>query len=105
MLQHGVPITGALHGAAARGDLDAIRLLLEHGADVNERLPIEVAHSRKTACSVGWTPMHCAAARGHPEAMKLLEDEGGLTDVLDSRGKTPLQVLHEDDPFHQRNRS
>ena len=102
MLEYEVPMTGALHGAAVRGNLDVIRLLVKRGADVNEPLSKEVAYSRKTACLPSWTPMHCAAARDEEEAVKLLESLGGSNDTLDCRGKTPRQVQQEDCIFSGR---
>lgn len=87
LLARGLPIagSGALHTAATLGQLDTMRLLMQHGADVNETLP---AWSNRT-------PMHFAAKRGEIEAMKLLEENGALSDVKDADGKTPAQVLEE----------
>ncbi|KAF2675725.1 ankyrin [Lentithecium fluviatile CBS 122367] len=87
LLQHGTPIahTGALHTAAHRGHLDTMRLLMQHGADVNEVLS-------------GWrnrTPMHFAASKGQVDAMKLLEHSGARSDLKDVNGKTPAQLLEE----------
>ena len=44
----------ALHAAAEEGDLEAARMLLEAGADVNARM------------DDGRTPLHCAAGYGKP---------------------------------------
>ncbi|KAF2438456.1 ankyrin [Karstenula rhodostoma CBS 690.94] len=87
LLQHGTPIahTAALHTAARFGELDTMRLLLQHGADLNE---VIVGWSN-------WTPMHFAASRGEVGAMKLLEESGARTDVKDDDGKTPVQLLKE----------
>jgi ankyrin repeat protein len=78
---HDTPIasTGATYTAAHRGHLDTMRLLLEHGADVNEVL-------------LDWrsrTPMHFAASKGQVDAMKFLELSGAHSDLNDIDRKTP----------------
>lgn len=87
LLEHGLPIahTGAIHSAARRGHLDTMRLLMEHGADLNEVLPNWA----------NWTPMHFAASKGQVDAMKLLEHSGARSDLKDVNGKTPAQLLEE----------
>jgi ankyrin repeat protein len=87
LLEHGSPLahTGALHTAARRGQLDTVRLLMQHGADVNEVL--SNWHS--------WTPMHFAASGGQVDAMKLLEQYGAQSDLKDVNGKTPAQLLQK----------
>ncbi len=63
-----------MHEAAKRGDLDAVRLLLEHGADPNAREPGD-----------NTTPLHWAAAHGHVDVVRALLDAGadvhGLGDL------------------------
>jgi uncharacterized Zn finger protein (UPF0148 family)/uncharacterized protein (DUF433 family) len=54
----------ALVWAAGKGDMEAIGLLLERGADVNARNP------------GGHTPLTAAATAGHTDAVKLLLNEG-----------------------------
>lgn len=49
-----------LHAAAARRNHDAVRVLLEHGADVNARQ------------EGGWTALHAAAQNGDSEMARLL---------------------------------
>lgn len=87
LLEHGVPIaqTGALHAAARCGHLETMRLLLQHGADVDETL----------ANWSDWTPMHFAASRGRVDAIKLLEQAGARSDLEDKNGKTAAQLLEE----------
>ena len=87
LLEHGTPVahTGALHTAAHRGHLDTMRLLLQHGADVNEVL----SNWRS------WTPMHFAASKGQVDAMELLEHSGARSDLKDVDEKTPAQLLEE----------
>jgi ankyrin repeat protein len=87
LLEHGTPVarTGALHTAARRGQLDTMRILMQHGADVNEVL--SNWHS--------WTPTHFAASKGQVEAMKLLEERGARSDMKDVNGKTAVQLMEE----------
>ncbi|KAF2008712.1 ankyrin [Aaosphaeria arxii CBS 175.79] len=87
LLQHGTPLahTGALHTAAHYGHIDTMRLLIQHGADVNEVL----SNWRS------WTPMHFAAFKGQVDAMKLLEHYGARSDLKDVDRKTPAQLLEE----------
>lgn len=85
LLDHGLPVAhnGALHSAAGVGHLDTMRLLMQHGADVDEVI------------WGNWTPMHFAAWRGRVDAMKLLEHNGARSDLKDKDGKTPAQLLQE----------
>ncbi|PVH97350.1 ankyrin, partial [Periconia macrospinosa] len=69
--------TDALHVAARIGQLDTMRVLMEHGADVN------------MTTFRGWTPLHWAAANRQVDAMKLLEQSGVRSDLKDDDGKTP----------------
>jgi len=85
LLERGTPIAGtaALHTAASFGRLDTMRLLIKHGADVEEVVP-------------GWkgrTPMHFAASSGKVDAMKLLVEHGARMDSKDEDGKRPKQLL------------
>src|SRR5262249_30226384 len=54
-----------LHAAAARGHVDAARLLLQHGADPNAR---DVGDNA--------SPLHFAAGGGHTETVRALLDAG-----------------------------
>lgn len=87
LLKHGVPIpqSSALHAAARFRQLDTMRILLQHGANVNE---VDPNWSN-------WTPMHFAASKGQVDAMKLLGDVGARSDLKDANGKTPAQLLEE----------
>lgn len=53
-----------IHHAARNGDTEIVRLLIEHGADVNAK------NTR------GHTVLYCAGGHGHLETLQLLLDEG-----------------------------
>lgn len=71
-----------LHNAAYHGRLDVARLLLQHGADINQ-----------TDVN-GETPLHRAAFRQHLDMVKFLVDSGADIHATSSAGKprTPLQM-------------
>lgn len=87
LLERGLPVaqTAALHTAAGCGQLDTMRLLMEHGADLDEILP--------NSTWFNWTPMHFAAKSGRVDAMELLEHSGARSDLKDVNGRTPAQLL------------
>ena len=81
----GIKSRGPSGGLGRRADwnVDALRLLLELGNDVN-------------AVNVhGQTALHAAAfAAAHP-AVQFLFDHGARTDLKDEMGRTPLDVAHD----------
>jgi ankyrin repeat protein len=91
----GAPHQGwtGLHAAAKAGHLQAVRLLLEHGADPNAREAGDNTY-----------PLHWAAAHGHLEVVRALLDSGGdvrgVGDVheLDVIGWATLYRAPGDDP-------
>jgi ankyrin repeat protein len=72
----------ALHLAALYGRTDAVRLLLERGADPNA----------PTTTGRQATPLHCAALRGHLAAVRLLLAGGADVNVADRGGETALHL-------------
>ena len=62
--------------------LVAVRVALEHGADVN------------AADEKGDTPLHGGAWRGSNEIVRLLVDRGARLDAVNRNGFTPLQVAN-----------
>lgn len=69
----------ALHIAVIMEDLEAIRLLHDHGADLEAPNRISGAH-----------PLHIAADIGLPPVLNLLVDLGADLEALDDLGRTPL---------------
>jgi ankyrin repeat protein len=67
-----------LHWAAFYGHVDAVQLLLEHGADVDAR----------GADSA--TALHRAAESGHAEVVRVLLDGGATPSATDDDGRTAL---------------
>lgn len=110
LLEHGAAIeqTGAMHRAARIGRIDAMNLLLEHGADVNEQLwkndPNYSSRARtKMKKELGitsddsgnrapkWThetPLHFSVLYRQAEATAWLVEHGADATVADSKGWT-----------------
>ncbi|EFJ41602.1 hypothetical protein VOLCADRAFT_36100, partial [Volvox carteri f. nagariensis] len=66
--------------AAAYGDVDVMRLLLDEGADVNA-----VDAQRETA-------LHLACVGRHVEAARLLTKYGALWSAVNDDNQTPVQL-------------
>jgi ankyrin repeat protein len=71
-----------LHDSARVGDarLDAMELLLRHGADINAVTNWEA------------TPLHLAAFHGRVAAVEFLTEQGAVLDIKDAYSLTPLGV-------------
>jgi ankyrin repeat protein len=72
-----------LHSAAAARNLEAARLLLEHGAPVNARQ------------QGGWAPIHAAAQNGDRPMVELLLNHHADPELANDDGKTPAMVARE----------
>jgi ankyrin repeat protein len=70
--------------AAEKGNIDIVKLLLEHGADVNG-----------TESKYGSAPLHFAAQKGYLDVVKLLLDYGADINQLNDQGTTPLHFAAE----------
>ena len=114
LAKHGQQVAGAeLHMAASQRSAQAIRVLLELGADmafkgIEGDTPAHISARRGDIDSMkafidagldfhlqnrlGWTVLHEAAFSGHKAMMVFLLGHGGkkVIDVQDPRGKTPL---------------
>jgi ankyrin repeat protein len=67
---------GALHLLSKRGDTEAVKWLLDHGANPN---------ARWTHWDADVTPLHLAAAEGHAEVVALLLAGGADATIRDSK--------------------
>jgi hypothetical protein len=68
--------SGALHEMAKRGDVRAVRWLLDQGADPNALRP---------HWDADLTAMHLAAWHGHADVVRLLLDAGGDRTIRDTK--------------------
>jgi len=76
-----VGCTSALHNAAAKGDLDAIKKILDSGADIQEK-----GYNLK----VEGPPLHHAAYHCQTEAVRLLLDRGAYINAVGVQDSTAL---------------
>jgi len=105
-----------LFSASTYGDLEMVRVLLKHGADVNSRncydtTPLVTASYRthpqtlnvvrfllengadpNARCSDGTTPLHAASRCGSHDVARLLLEYGVDVEAKDVNGKSPFQV-------------
>jgi Ankyrin repeats (3 copies) len=70
------PTAGALHLTAKRGDVDAVRWLLDHGADPN---------ARWSHWDAEVTPLHLAALGDHPDVVRALLDADADPRIHDTK--------------------
>ena len=103
-----------LPSAAKRGELDAVRALLEEGADTEERMGdkssalhwaavhshyeivealFEAGADRNVRHEDGGTPLHWAAFLGESEMVELLLKEGADPNIANYSGLTPLDTI------------
>ena len=68
-----------LHIVSNWGDCEAIKILIEAGADIN------------ASGETGFTPLHCATEQNHIEAVALLLSLGEEM-VQDANGHTPTEL-------------
>lgn len=69
-----------IHAACRSGSADAVRMLLDRGADAGART------------QNGWTPMHYAAFSGSVQVMRLLTAQHGSAKDLTNDGLSPLTI-------------
>ena len=67
------------------GNLAALKLLLDRGADIHNR-----GH-----CPRQLTPLHFAAVRGHADLVAALLAAGARTDLKDKAGRTPAEIARQ----------
>ncbi len=78
LVKGGAEIGYVLHDVLARNNLEAARILIEHGADLTLR------------DETGSQPLHIAVDRRLAEAVALLLKAGARADAVDTDGDTPL---------------
>ena len=71
-----------IHTAAAKGDLDAVKSLLNSGHQINQPYNIKELY--------GGNPLFSAVFNGHIDVVKYLLKNGALVNVIDINGDTPL---------------
>uniref|UniRef100_G5E774 Cyclin dependent kinase inhibitor 2B n=2 Tax=Loxodonta africana TaxID=9785 RepID=G5E774_LOXAF len=107
---------GGLASAAARGQVETVRQLLEAGADPNRvnrfgRRPIQVMmmgsarvaellllHGAEPNCADPATltrPVHDAAREGFLDTLMVLQRAGARLDVRDAWGRLPVDLAEE----------
>ena len=72
-----------LHSAVAGGNVEIVRELLAHGADVRARQDL------------GFTALHGAAVEGSEKVVRLLLDHGAERSERNEAGKTPADLARE----------
>jgi uncharacterized protein len=84
----------ALIWAAAENHPEAIRVLAEHGADLNGRSRLLTPARRRNGQSIlplgNWTPLMYAARQGALDAVRTLADLGADVNLTDPDGATAL---------------
>ena len=71
--------------AACYDQGNLVLILLDHGAEVNEKI------------ANGWTALHISAAKGHSQVVTLLLNNGAEIDVQDDSGQSALIVAASQD--------
>ncbi len=77
-----------LHEDAAQKQHDALKLLIDAGAEVNEHEEPELEGFYASGAS--GTPLHGAAFWGWMPVVQLLVENGAKIDALDGRGRSPI---------------
>ena len=77
----------ALYMASSLGSAEVVRLLIDHGADVNAECA-----DYEDGKEVQWTPLHAAAYKDHPDIALLLLEHGANTEIRSSQNQTALYV-------------
>jgi ankyrin repeat protein len=84
----------AIHRAVDAGDADALKQLLDGGANVNERIVSNEPQNSDWGC----TPLHLAARDGRVDLVQLLIERGADVNARNHRGATPLHYAASSRP-------
>jgi ankyrin repeat protein len=96
--------TGLAAAASAGGaaNIALMDLLIQHGADVNTQVTgtktYSMRISRAPSSNEGFTALHAAAQSGKTDVVKFLLDKGANTQILDSNGRKPIDLLGANTP-------
>ncbi|XP_036613933.1 protein phosphatase 1 regulatory subunit 27 [Trichosurus vulpecula] len=74
----------ALHEAVLSGNLECVKLLVKHGADIHQR------------DETGWTALHMACSDGYPDIARYLISLGANKDVANDDGDLPSDLIDPD---------
>jgi ankyrin repeat protein len=91
--------TGLAASTSAGGPANValMDLLVSHGADVNAQVTgtktYSMRISRAPSSTEGMTALHVAAQKGNAEVVRYLLDQGAKTDLVDSNGRKPLDLV------------
>lgn len=94
LLAHGAALggSGALHMAASQGRLEMTKYLLDHGADVNELLLMDILGDvREPAPQMGF-PLHYAVSCGRFDVVMLLLERGGDMMLRNKSGQRAFEI-------------
>ncbi|XP_003216666.1 cyclin-dependent kinase 4 inhibitor B [Anolis carolinensis] len=109
-----------LGNAAARGDVQAVKMLLERGTDPNAvnfygRTPIQVMMMGSPQIAAllleaganpnrpdpsGFLPTHDAAREGFLDTIKVLHQGGARLNLPDAQGRLPIDLAQEEGHSH-----
>jgi uncharacterized protein len=81
----------AIMWAAFRGKKEIVRLLIEHGAEINARDDWK-GNMTKPDGTEGWTPLIFAADSDHEEVVRILIEKGADVNVKTKSGITALSL-------------
>ena len=99
LLSHGAQVaeSGAIRTAAEKGRLDVLKLLIEHGGDVNERLQPDAGFFKQNLRfqKASETPLFVGTANGHRDVVEWLLEQGANREINDLNGKTPGMLARE----------
>jgi ankyrin repeat protein len=102
LIQYGaqVPQSGALQSSMEANRVEVLEVLLEHGADVNERL-VEIwdmmIDADEEAQHLSETPLHYGVRARAYEATVWLLQHGADKRIQDARNKSPADYVAEGD--------
>jgi ankyrin repeat protein len=91
--------TGLAASTSAGGpaNIALMELLVNHGADVNAQVTgtktYSMRISRAPSSTEGMTALHVAAQKGNADVVRYLLDQGAKTDLVDSNGRKPLDLV------------